>query len=90
MGGKIMFEIYRDPSYDREYKVVYFTELEDHNKEVEIGRALAGEHFYDGFIRADMREQAKDEIAAILHHLNNGDCVSAAEVERHLSRFAVS
>jgi hypothetical protein len=87
MGGKIMFEIYRDPLYDREYRVVYFTELDDHNKEVEISRALSGEHFIDGFIRADMREQAKGEIAGILDHLNNGETLTPAEVERHLSRF---
>jgi hypothetical protein len=87
MGGKIMFEIYRESAYEGDYKVVYFSELDDHNKEVEIGRALAGEHFYDGFIRADMREQAREEIAEILDHLNSGEGMTPADVELHLTRF---
>jgi len=41
---KIMFEIYRESTYSGEYRVVYFTELQDHNKEAEINRAAAGEH----------------------------------------------
>ena len=43
---KIMFEIYRETTYTGKYRVVYFTELQDHNKETEISRAMAGEHFY--------------------------------------------
>jgi hypothetical protein len=37
---KVMFEIYREP-YQGLYRVVYFTELQDHNKETEINRAMA-------------------------------------------------
>ena len=44
---KVMFEIYREPDFNRAYRVVYFTELGEHNKEYEINRALAGEHFYE-------------------------------------------
>src|SRR5205807_6967291 len=48
---KIMFEIYRETEYTGKYRVVYFTELQDHNKETEINHAMAGEHFFDGFIK---------------------------------------
>jgi len=51
---KTMFEVYRETSYSGNYRVVYFTELQDHNKETEINRAMAGEHFVDGFL-ADHR-----------------------------------
>jgi hypothetical protein len=44
---KIMFEIYRETEYTGKYRVVYFTELQDHNKESEINHALVGEHLYD-------------------------------------------
>ena len=42
---KIMFEVYKEATYSGRYRVVYFTELLDHNKESEIdggrgGRAL--------------------------------------------------
>lgn len=40
---KTMFEIYRETTYTGKYRVVYFTELQDHDKETEINRAMAGE-----------------------------------------------
>src|SRR5689334_7170547 len=48
---KIMFEIYKDVARNGDYRVIYFTELDDHNREAEINRAANGEHIYDGFIR---------------------------------------
>jgi hypothetical protein len=84
---KIMFEIYRETTYTNKYRVVYFTELQDHNKEHEISRAMAGEHFYDGFIRAYRKDQAKEAIGRILERLNNGEPVTKADVERELEPF---
>lgn len=87
---KIMFEIYRESTYQGRYKVVYFTELQDHNKEHEIGRAMAGEHFYDGFIKNYRKEQAKEVINGILERLNNGESIGAEDVSRELEPFVPS
>ena len=84
---KIMFEIYKETTYQGRYKVVYFTELQDHNKEYEISRALAGEHFYDGFIKNYRKEQAKEVIDQILDRLNNGETLAADDVDRALQAF---
>jgi len=81
---KVMFEIYRETEYTGKYRVVYFTELQDHNKESEINHALAGEHFFDGFIKNFRKDEAKDIIASILGRLNNGEQVDPLEVERAL------
>ena len=81
---KVMFEIYRETEYTGQYRVVYFTELGDHNKESEINHALAGEHFFDGFIRNYRKEEDKEIIDEILGRLNNGEPVAAEEVERAL------
>lgn len=81
---KIMFEIYRETTYEGKYHVVYFTELQDHNKEHEINRAMAGEHFYDGFIRNYRKEQAKEIIDGLLARLNSGEKLTADEVDRAL------
>lgn len=81
---KVMFEIYRETEYTGKYKVVYFTELQDHNKETEINRALAGEHFYDGFLKNYRKEEAKQIIEAILARLNDGERLSPDQVEREL------
>jgi hypothetical protein len=84
---RIMFEIYRETTYTGKYRVVYFTELQDHNKEFEISRAMSGEHVFDGFIRNYRKEQAKEVITQILERLNRGETVSAGEIERELQPF---
>ena len=79
-----MFEIYRETEYTGKYRVVYFTELQDHNKETEINHALAGEHFFDGFIKNFRKDEAKEIISGILGRLNNGEHVDPQDVERAL------
>lgn len=84
---KIMFEIYRDCSYFNEFRVVYFTELMEHNKETEINRAMAGEHFLDGYIVALKKERARERIDSILDRLNKGESVKPSEVKKDLAEF---
>ena len=81
---KVMFEIYRETEYTGKYKVVYFTELQDHNKETEINRALAGEHYFDGFIKNFRKDEAKEIINSLLGRLNNGVRLDPQEFERAL------
>ena len=68
-----MFEVYRDNTYSGQFRVVYYTELQDHNKELEISHALAGEHFVDGFLRDFGKEEAKSIIDGLLNRLNGGE-----------------
>lgn len=72
---KTMFEVYRESGYGGLYRVVYFTELQDHNKEAEINRAAAGEHYVDGFLRNYGKEDAKTIIAGLLDRLNAGEAI---------------
>ena len=81
---KVMFEIYRETGYSGEYRVVYFTELQDHNKETEINHALAGEHLFDGFIKNFRKDEAKEIIRGLLDRLNRGEQVASQEIERAL------
>ncbi len=85
---RIMFEIYREAGYSRRYRVVFFTELDEHNKEAEINAAMAGEHFYDGFIAELTKKGAKNVIADVLARLNAGEAVTQAEVEAALEPYA--
>jgi hypothetical protein len=82
---KVMFEIYRETEYTGKYRVVYFTELQDHNKETEINHALAGEHFFDGFIKNYRKDEAKEIIEALLSRLNEGESLAPEEVVRALA-----
>jgi hypothetical protein len=84
---KIMFEIYKESTYTGQHRVVYFTELQDHNKEFEISRAMAGEHFYDGFIRSYRKDQAKQVISRFLDRLNSGARLTSADLERELKDY---
>jgi len=81
---KVMFEIYRETEYSGQYRVVYFTELQDHNKETEINHALAGEHFYDGFIKNFKKDEAKEIITGLLARLNSGERIGPQDVESAL------
>ena len=87
---KIMFEVYKEATYSGRYRVVYFTELQDHNKEAEINRAMAGEHFFDGFIRAYRKDQAKETIEKLLNRLNGGEKITKADFEKELRPFTPS
>lgn len=85
---KVMFEIYRDAAPDGAYHAVYFTELDHHNREAEISRALHGRHVFDGFIRFDLRSQAKKTINEILERLNDGEELMPADIERALKPYS--
>ncbi len=84
---KVMFEIYREPTYSGRYRVVYFTELNDHNREQEFNQALRGEHFFDGFIRNYGKDQAKQVINALLDRLNRGETINRDEIEQALKPY---
>ena len=84
---KVMFEIYRDPVHNGKYRVVYFTELNDHNREQEFNHALRGDHVFDGFIRNYGKERAKETINQLLERLNSGERVDTADIERELQPY---
>jgi hypothetical protein len=81
---KVMFEIYKETEYTGKYRVVYFTELQDHNKETEINHAMAGEHVFDGFIKNFRKDEAKEIINSLLGRMNNGESVGPQDIERAL------
>jgi hypothetical protein len=84
---KIMFEIYKDIARNGNYQVIYFTELDDHNREAEINRAANGEHIYDGFIRTRGKDQAKLVLGSIVERLNNGEEVGPGDIEKELQPY---
>jgi len=84
---KTMFEIYRDPMYSGRYRVVYFTELNDHNREVEFNHALRGEHYFDGFLRNYGKDEAKRVISNLLDRLNMGERIPEDEIKNTLAPY---
>ena len=84
---KVMFEIYRDASFGGKYKVVYFTELGEHDKETEIADAMRGEHIFDGFLLHRERNQAKQVVDEILERLNRGEEVQEDAIRESLQPY---
>jgi hypothetical protein len=87
---RIMFEIYRESTYSGRYRVVYFTELNDHNRDTEINRALAGEHFYDGFIRSFRKDEAKKIIEEVVAQLSDGKAVDPHALAEALAPYTAT
>jgi len=84
---RVMFEIYRDAEETGKFRVVYFTELGEHERELEIGAAFRGDHVFDGFILTRERFQAKKIIDDILDRLNCGEQVGQTEIVRQLGPY---
>tara|TARA_Y100000590_G_scaffold63933_3_gene68697 strand:+ start:7752 stop:8045 length:294 start_codon:yes stop_codon:yes gene_type:complete len=84
---KIMFEIYKANDYTDEYRVVYFSELDDHNRDREIDKAMKGDHFFDGFILTLKKERAMKEIQQIIDRLNEGEDINPINLEKRLEEF---
>jgi|BarGraIncu00222A_1022003.scaffolds.fasta_scaffold43316_2 SPX domain protein involved in polyphosphate accumulation len=84
---KVMFEIYREADFSGRYKVVYFTELGEHDKEIEIQEAMRGEHVFDGFLLHRERNQAKQVVDEILERLNRGEDIDQTTIERNLQPY---
>ncbi|MBK7825424.1 hypothetical protein [Nannocystis sp.] len=91
---KTMFEIYRETDYNRAFRYVFFTDLDEHNRGKEIARAAAGETVFSGFIADDRKLDARAEVEAIVAELNAQDEDSAGlpddEIRRRLGAFMVA
>lgn len=84
---KVLFEIYRDARHPEEFRVIYFTELNEHNRDAEFDKAMQGEHLYDGFIRSIKLEKARESIAALLERLNQGEALTSDNINHDLAEF---
>jgi hypothetical protein len=86
--ARIMYEIYQESGYDGRFRVVYFTELNERNREAEIARAMAGRHVHDGFFAEKRQAEAKSAIDRLLARLNEGESVSEDGLAEILEPFA--
>lgn len=85
-----MFEIYRENDYNRRYRVVYFTELTELNRETEINRAIAGEYILSGFISEEEIEEVKLRLEGMLNSWNAREGTTESSIKDLLSEFPYS
>ncbi len=82
---KTMFEIYREKDFNRKFRVVYYTELTEHNKEAEINRAINGETIFDGFLKDTLKENGKSIIRDIVKEMNSAEmALDMSEIKQRL------
>ncbi len=85
---KTMFEIYREKEFNKKFRVVYYTELTEHNKEAEINRALNGETVFDGFLKDINKDNGKIIIKNLIKEMNaKGVVCSREEIIKKLGDF---
>jgi hypothetical protein len=87
-GKKIMFEIFREHE-DGTYRVVYFTELGEHEKDDALSEAMHGSHIYSGYLLHRERERAKTTVNLLLDRLNQGEALSEQAIEEALHGVCV-
>lgn len=70
---KTMFEIYREGDYNRQYRSILYTDLEEHARDREIAKAAGGDTVLSGFLRDDTKDAGRAAIEAIVDELNDLD-----------------
>ncbi|MBX7045149.1 MAG: hypothetical protein K1X86_04850 [Ignavibacteria bacterium] len=85
---KSMFEIYREKGFNRKFKLIIYTELNEHNKETEINRALDGDTVFDGFLKDSRKEEAKKILKDMISEMNmNENTLSEEAIREKLSEY---
>lgn len=84
---KIMFEIYQDTLYNKKFRVVYYTELNENNKHSEISRAMSGNSYFNGFIKDYRKDEAKQIITEIIESLNEEKLIPVEEIKIRLKEY---
>ena len=86
----VMVAIYRDSTYDNRFKSIYFTELDDHGRDSEIGRAMKGEQVWGGFLSRAKIEEARGVVNRIVQRLNDGEKMSEEDIDHELQPYKAS
>lgn len=88
VSAKSMFEIYRQKDFNRKFKLIIYTELNEHNKEAEINRAMDGESVFDGFLKDSKKEEAKKILKEILDEMNKKEeAMSEVTIKEKLAEY---
>ena len=86
--AKVMFEIFREQAGEGPYHVIYYTELNEKNRDAKIEWAMAGEHVYYGFLVKSTLAEGKVEINTILARLNKGESLEETQLDKLLAPYA--
>jgi hypothetical protein len=90
---RTMFEIYRETDYNRSFRSIYYTELDEHARDDEIARAANGVTLFTGYFDDKRKDEARALVDAILDELNEMDEDTAdmpeADIRKRLASVLV-
>ncbi len=85
---KSMFEIYRERGFNKKFKLIIYTELNEHNKETEINRALDGDTIFDGFLKDSTKNDAKKILKEMIDEMNKKDeAIDGGKIKEKLGEY---
>ena len=91
---KTMFEIYREGDYNRAFRYIFYTDLEEHGRDAEISKAASGVMVFTGYLADDTKEDARKVVEAIVDELNDMDEDDAgmpdSQIRERLASFLVA
>jgi len=69
---KVFFGIYKESGCDKRYQILYFSELDEHERDAAMNRFVEGETIYTGFLKKACLDQGKQLLADHLARWNAG------------------
>jgi hypothetical protein len=83
---RTMFEIYRETDYNRAFRSIFYTELDEHARDDEIARAANGVTLFTGYFDDRRKDEARALVEAIIDELNEMDEDTAGMAESEIRR----
>ena len=69
---KVFFGIYKESGCDKPYRILYFTELDEDERDAAMNRFVEGETIYTGFLKEACLDQGKRLLEDYLARWNTG------------------
>lgn len=69
---KVYFGIYRETGCNRRYQIVYFTELDELERDAAMDRFVDGDTIYTGFLKKECLDESKRLLVEYLARWNAG------------------
>ena len=82
---KVFFGIYKESGHEEPYQIIYFTELDDRERDAAMDRFVEGETIYTGFLKVARLDEGKRLLTDYLDRWNAGTSPVVEELVSSIS-----
>ena len=82
---KVFFGIYKESGHEEPYQILYFTELDDLERDAAMDRFVEGETIYTGYLKEACLDEGKRLLAGYLARWNAGTSPIVEELVSSIS-----